>query len=100
MKVLKFLNILLLIATVYQYYNFKIIYKYHVSEQKLNTEYYYKQGEITKTEFKKEIFNIKQEKERIILYRKINLFLLILNILFFIYWFIYGNIKNNVKKND
>lgn len=96
MKILKILNILLLLVTIYQYYNFKVIYRYSISEQKLNTEYYFKQSRITETEYEKELLNIEKEKKKIILYERINQILLIINILFFIYWFIYGYI---IKRN-
>ncbi|MCW4451210.1 hypothetical protein OK344_03215 [Kaistella sp. BT6-1-3] len=86
MKIFKILNIIFLLATIYQFYNFKIIYKYSISDEKLNTEYYYKEGRITKKEYEKELSDIEKEKKKIILYEKINQFLLILNILFFLYW--------------
>ncbi|MCX8532157.1 hypothetical protein [Chryseobacterium luquanense] len=86
MKILKIINIVLLIATIYQFYNFKAISKYSISDAELNAEYFYEQGRITKLEYEKDIVNIEKEKEKIILYEKVNQILLIINILFFLYW--------------
>lgn len=97
MKILKFLNILFLLATIYQFYNFKVIHRYSVSEQKLNTEYYYKQGKITKAEYEKRLSDVNEEEKKLILYERINQILLIFNILYFVYWFIYGHI---IKKKN
>lgn len=90
MRVLKILNVILLLFTVYQFYNFKVIFKYSIDDQKLNTEYFYKEGRISKLEYEKELSSIEKERKKIILYKNINQFLLIINLLFFIYWFIYS----------
>jgi|GEM_PF-3340621 len=86
MKIFKILNIIFLLATIYQFYNFKVIFRYSISDEKLNAEYNYEQCRITKAEYEKKLFDIGIDKERIVLYEKINLFLLIINILFFLYW--------------